>query len=307
MFADRSNIDTEKPNAASAQLDAMPIAEAVRLMNQQDSLAVQAVGRCAEPIAAAVQLVAAAFNCGGRLLYVGAGTSGRLGVLDAAECPPTFSSDPSMVVGIIAGGPEALQQSIEGAEDDPAAGAQAIKDNRITAHDVVCGIAAGGTTAYVHGALVQARASGAKTIFILCTDPASLGDKLPATDVLIYLATGPEVITGSTRLKAGTATKLTLNTISTLAMVQIGKVFGNAMVDVDSGKNAKLKDRAVRIIGELTGRSRDAAITLWQQAGGNAKRAVVMHFQQCSASQADELLRQTRGRLRPLIAISGQE
>ena len=245
-------------------------------MNSEDLRAAQAVAKQGPAIARAVNMVAEAFSREGRLIYVGAGTSGRLGVLDSAECPPTFCSDPSMVVGVIAGGDVALKRSIESVEDDAHTGAMAMRELEVDGRDVVMGIAAGGTTPFVHGALIEAHERQAATIFLICTDPShvTLPDGVP--ELMIAVETGPEVLTGSTRLKAGTATKLVLNTITTLAMVQIGKTYGNLMVDVDGTKNRKLTDRAVRIIAELTGLPREAAIELLDTAGGKLKQAIVM-------------------------------
>jgi N-acetylmuramic acid 6-phosphate etherase len=248
-----------------------------------------------------VRLVASAFATGGPLIYIGAGTSGRLGVLDASECPPTFCSDPSMVVGIIAGGDAALRHSIENVEDDTVAGAQAIIDLEVDENDVVMGIAAGGTTPYVHGALKEAHERRAKTIFLICTDPAHVELPPGLPDHMIAILTGPEAITGSTRLKAGTATKLVLNTITTLAMVQIGKTYGNFMVDIDALKNAKLIDRGARIITRLTGLPREESLTLLRDAGGKVKRAIVMHHKKCTIFAADALLREAKGKLRAVL------
>ena len=301
MIADRSHIHTEQPNPASANLDALPIEQAVALMNAEDARVVAAVAEQRVAIAKAVELVARAFASRGRLLYIGAGTSGRLGVLDASECPPTFCSDPSMVVGIIAGGDAALRRSIEAVEDDINSGKQAMIDQDVSENDVVLGIAAGGTTPYVHGALLEAHAHGAATVFLICTDPAHV--QLPAgiPDLYIAINTGPEILTGSTRLKAGTATKLVLNTLTTLAMVQIGKTYGNLMVDIDALKNAKLIDRGARIISRLTKLPREEAIELLHPAGGKVKRAIVMHHKKCDVFTADNLLKQAEGRLRKVI------
>ncbi|HUO10639.1 MAG TPA: N-acetylmuramic acid 6-phosphate etherase [Phycisphaerae bacterium] len=301
MIADRSHILTEQPNTASVQLDTLSVEQAVDLMNAEDARMVAAVAQQRAPIALAVKLVAHAFSIGGRLLYIGAGTSGRLGVLDASECPPTFCSDPAMVVGIIAGGDAALRRSIENVEDDLIAGKQAMIDHAVTDRDVVLGIAAGGTTPYVHGALIEAHARGAKTIFLICTDPAHVHLPPAIPDLCIPINTGPEILTGSTRLKAGSATKLVLNTITTLAMVQIGKTYGNLMVDIDALKNAKLIDRAARIISRLTNLSREDAIELLHTAGGKVKRAIVMHHKKCDVFTADNLLKQAEGRLRQVI------
>jgi N-acetylmuramic acid 6-phosphate etherase len=303
MLPDRSHIRTEQSNPASAQLDALSIEQAVDLMHNEDTRAVQAVGEQRAAIAQAVRIVAAAFEKGGRLIYVGAGTSGRLGVLDAAECPPTFCSDPAMVVGLIAGGDPALRRSIENVEDDRIAGANAMQDLAVNEKDVVVGIAAGGTTPYVHGALLEAHDRDATTIFLICTDPehVDLPKALGVPNLFIPLDTGPEILTGSTRLKAGTATKLVLNTITTLAMVQIGKTYGNLMVDIDAMKNAKLTDRAVRIISRLTNLDRPAALELLEKSGGKVKHAVVMHQKSCDVFTAENLLQNAHGKLRPII------
>lgn len=296
---DRSHIQTEAVNPASDLLDVLPIAEAVALMHAEDIKAVEAVGRAGAEIAQAVAMVSEAFKAGGRLVYFGAGTSGRLGVLDASECPPTFQSDPGMVVGVIAGGDAALQKSIENVEDDAAAGARKVQELHINKVDVVFGIAAGGTTPFVHGALAEARKVGAKTIFLVCTSRQHVQAH---ADLFICLSTGPEVLTGSTRLKAGTATKMVLNTVTTLAMVQIGKTLGNLMVDIDALKNAKLIDRAVRIIGGVTRLSRADSAALLNSAHGSVKRALVMHAKSCTAAEADELLRRSGGSVRQVIS-----
>lgn len=298
MIPDRRHIQTEQPNELSTGLDAMSITDALQLMDEENIRAAQAVQGARAAIATAVSWAAEVLSHGGRIIYVGAGTSGRLAVLDAAECPPTFSSDPSQVVAIIAGGDGALRQSIEGAEDNRDAGAQALELLRPSRNDFVIGIAAGGTTPFVHGALSAARAAEARTSIIVCTDPSPFS---AAADLIIHLATGPEIITGSTRMKAGTATKLTLNAISTLAMVQTGKVFGNMMVDVDAGKNAKLWDRAARIIETITGCSRPDSISLLQKANGRVKRALVMHHHGVSAHEADQMLGTHNGQLKDLL------
>jgi N-acetylmuramic acid 6-phosphate etherase len=301
MIADRSHIDTEQVNPASARLDVLSVAEAVALMQSEDERMVAAVGAREQEIAHAVELAATAFNAGGRLIYVGAGTSGRLGVLDAAECPPTFCSEPGMVLGVIAGGEPALRHSIEHVEDNAVAGRDATRELLVSDRDVVMGIAAGGTTPFVHGALIEAHERRARTIFLICTDIAHV--KLPdgVPDLFIALDTGPEVLTGSTRLKAGTATKLVLNRITTLAMVRIGKTYGNLMVDIDATKNAKLVDRAARIITRLTSLERDAALALLESSGGKVKRAIVMHHKNCDVFTADRLLREAGGQLRAVI------
>ena len=295
---DRSYLLTEQRLADSMSLDAMSVEAAVALMNAQDALAVETVTGQRGPIAAAVKLVAAALGGGGRLIYVGAGTSGRLGVLDAAECPPTFRTDPQMVQGIIAGGQAAMFRAQEGAEDRPEEGAAAVDERNVAAGDVVIGIAAGGTTPFVHGALRRARERGAKTIFLTCVQPVA--DE-PEVDVVIRPLVGPEVLTGSTRLKAGTATKLVLNTISTLAMVQLGKVYENLMVDLRA-TNQKLWDRGARIIGTLTGLARTQAMELLKKADGHVKAAIVMHERGADLATARRLLDNNAGRLRDALS-----
>lgn len=295
---DRSHLLTERSLEASRNLDAMSIDQAVALMNQQDLLAVQAVAAVRPAVAQAIGLITAAFRSGGRLFYIGAGTSGRLGVLDASECPPTFRTDPSMVQGIIAGGDAAMFRSQEGAEDRASDGAAALDARNIGANDVVCGIAAGGTTPFVHGALRRARELGAKTIFLTCVDQLP---REPDVDVIIRPLTGPEVLTGSTRLKAGTATKLILNQLTTLAMAQLGKTYQNLMVDLRC-TNQKLWDRGVRILTTLTTLDRPAALRLLQQADGQVKLALVMHHQQVDAARARQLLEEAQGHVHRLIS-----
>jgi len=294
---DRSHLLTEQRLAESMRLDAMSIEDAVALMNQQDRKAVAAVGLIGPQISQAVELVVAAMKVGGRLIYVGAGTSGRLGVLDASECPPTFRIDPSRVVGVIAGGPEAVFRSQEGAEDSAEGGAQAMNDNGVDEKDVVVGIASGGTTPFVHGALHRAKQVGAKTVFLSCVQAVP---NEPVVNVVLRPLTGPEVLTGSTRLKAGTATKLILNTISTIAMVQLGKVYENLMVDLQAS-NSKLWERAARNVSTITGLDREAAVKVLQAAGGHVKLAVVMQKRGVSADAARELLEKAGGKLREAV------
>jgi N-acetylmuramic acid 6-phosphate etherase len=294
---DRSHLLTEQRLPESMHLDAMTVDDAVALMNAQDAAAVAAVAAESANVAKAVEVVAAALAAGGRLLYFGAGTSGRLGVLDASECPPTFRTDPAMVQGIIAGGEAAMFRAQEGAEDRAEDGAAAVDAKAVTARDVVMGIAAGGTTPFVHGALRRATELGAKTIFLSCVQPVP-GE--PPVDVVIRPLTGPEVITGSTRLKAGTATKLVLNTISTLAMVRLGKVYQNLMVDLRAS-NQKLWDRGARVVSTVTGLERTAAMDLLRRADGQVKVAVVMHERSVGAEQAKALLESAGGVLRNAI------
>jgi N-acetylmuramic acid 6-phosphate etherase len=277
---------TEKRNRASENIDKLSTKQIVNLINAEDALVPAAVARQSKQIAAAIDLIVARFRKGGRLFYVGAGTSGRLGVLDAAECPPTFGVRPSLVQGIIAGGRRALVRAIEGAEDCTLDGAISIRKNRVKASDVVVGLAACGMTPFVHGALKQARQIGAATIFVTCA-PEAVGH-IPA-EIIINPVVGPEVITGSTRMKAGTATKLVLNTLTTGAMVKLGKVYGNLMVDLKA-TNEKLRDRSLRIVMEMTNLSRPGARRLLARAQGKVKAAIVMHFRQTNVAGALKIL-----------------
>lgn len=296
---DRGHLMTELRNPASARIDRMSIAEAVDVMNAEDATVAAAVAAAKPEICKAIELVVAAFEAGGRLIYVGAGTSGRLGVLDASECPPTFLSDPKMVQGVIAGGWDALRMAIEGAEDHPADGAAAIDEKQIGPNDVVMGITTGGTTPYVHGALQRAHELGAKTIFFGCVTAEHVPDE---ADVSIRVLVGPEVITGSTRMKAGTATKMVLNMITTIAMVRIGKVYENLMVDVNTRANRKLVDRGTRMIQAVTGLDRATAAALLAASGGHVKAALVMHLRGVDRTAAEALLDQHHGHLAPILA-----
>jgi len=245
-----------------------------------------------------MELIEASFRAGGRLLYVGAGTSGRLGMLDAAECPPTFGTLPEMVVGIIAGGTPALLKSVEGAEDDPNAAIAEMDSRRVNAKDTVVGIAASGTTPFVRAALGRAQALGASTVFLTCSEPpAVLRD---SCDVTIVVLTGPEVVTGSTRMKAGTATKLVLNTLTTGALVRLGKTYGNLMVDLQA-VNQKLVDRGERIVMAVAGVERAAARQAIEAAGGRVRTAIVMAARRTSRPEAEALLEQHDNHLRPIL------
>ena len=264
---------TEQRNPRSTAIDELDALGIVDLINEEDRLVAAAVGEERESIARAMSLAVAAFRAGGRLVYVGAGTSGRLGVLDAAEMPPTYRTDAGMVLGLVAGGYAALLRSQEGAEDHPEAGATAIDEIQVTSDDFVLGIATSGTTPYVHGALARARELGATTGFLLCTHPSQ--ELLDRHDVVIAPLVGPEVVTGSTRMKAGTATKLVLNTITTGAMVRLGKVYGNLMVDLQVTCE-KLQDRGERILSEILDLERREATDLLRRAEGHVKTALVM-------------------------------
>jgi N-acetylmuramic acid 6-phosphate etherase len=289
---------TERRNPRSATIDTASSLEIVDLIGAEDAGVPTAVARVREEIARAIDLVEAAFRAGGRLVYVGAGTSGRLGVLDAAECPPTFGTPPEMVLGVIAGGYPALVRSVEGAEDDVNAGIGEMDARRVGPHDVVVGIAASGTTPFVRAALSRAQTLGARSVLVTCAEPPALLQE--TCDVCIVVKVGPEVVTGSTRMKAGTATKLVLNTLTTGAMIRLGKTYGNLMVDLRAW-NDKLVDRSQRIVMETTGLPRDDARAVLDAAGGRVKTAIVMARRGVSGDEADRLLAEHQGRLRSIV------
>jgi N-acetylmuramic acid 6-phosphate etherase len=293
---DRSHLSTEQRNPRSTALHTLDAGGLVALMNAENRAVVDALDAAAPALTAFIAAVEPGFVAGGRLVYVGAGTSGRLGVLDASEAPPTFQVEPGRIVGIIAGGDGALRRSSEGKEDEPDGAKGELGVLHLTARDAVIGIAAGGTTPYALGALSLAKRAGAHTALMTSVEVP----KPPDADHLLLLPTGPEVLTGSTRLKAGTATKLALNTISTALMVRAGKVYGNLMVDVRA-TNAKLRDRAARIVATLTGLERDAAFAVLEAAGGSAKTAVVMRRLGLDREAAEQRLAQVEGRLDRLI------
>jgi len=294
---DRSKLTTEQRNPRSVEIDRQSTLEIVDTIHAEDLRVAPAVHTQRHEIAAAVEIVVERLRRGGRMFYVGAGTSGRLGVLDASECPPTFGVRPSLVQGIIAGGRRALVRSAEGAEDVAADGAAAIDKRGVRAADVVVGIAACGLTPYVRGAVRRARQIGAASLFVTCSPEVRSAVR---ADVVICPIVGPEVVTGSTRMKAGTATKLVLNTLTTAAMIRLGKVYGNLMVDLKA-TNAKLRDRAERIVMALTGRSRRAARRLLAEAGGEVKVAAVMHARGVGRREARQLLADAQGSLRGAI------
>ena len=287
---------TERRNPRTADIDLATPLEIVDLIGAEDATVAAAVATQRTQLARAIELTVAAFHSGGRLLYVGAGTSGRLGVLDAAECPPTFGTDPWLVQAFIAGGPPALLRAQEGAEDRPEAGAADLAAAHVSAADFVVGIAASGTTPYVRGALAFAREVGARTA-IVASSPIPPDVKV---DVEILPIVGPEVITGSTRMKAGTATKLVLNTITTGAMIRLGKTYGNLMVDLKA-TNAKLAARSERIVAEVSGIPREAAREVLARAGGSVKVAIVMHKRGVDRAEAERLLTVACGLLRDII------
>ena len=321
MPHDRGELDTEKRLASAAAIDALNVNQTLQLINTQD-LEVPRVVRAAIPqLTLLIERIVDGMRQGGRLIYVGAGTSGRLGVLDASECPPTFFTGPDEVVGLIAGGDAALRRSAEGAEDDATASHAELDRLRLTGHDTLVGIAAGGTTPYVWGAMDYARQRGTPTGLITCVrlrqlrQPQAKAGLVPGNhpidlppppeddyrvDFPVELIVGAEVVTGSTRLKAGTATKLTLNMITTTTMVQLGKTWGNLMVDLRAS-NAKLRDRALRILEQQCRLDRDAAAALLGRADGRVKLALVMHHQSLDAAEAATLIDQHGGKLRPIL------
>ncbi len=293
----RGHLLTEQVNPNSQNLDQLSALELVDLFNQEDQHLIQAIAGARESLAIAIDKIAAALSGGGRLFYVGAGTSGRLGVLDAAECPPTFCSPPEMVQAVIAGGEAALVRSSEAMEDRPEDGATAMQERQISNKDVVVGITAGGTTPYVHGALEAAHQRGATTIFIACVPQSQVQ---LSVDVDIRLLVGPEILAGSTRMKAGTVTKLALNILSTGAMVKLGKVYGNRMVDV-SVTNSKLLDRALRILCDLTDLTRAQAAELLEKSDRSVKVALMMHWTQLSSQECQAQLDKNCGNLRHTV------
>ncbi len=290
-------LKTESDNPASRRIDTLPTSAIVELINSEDARVATAVQAALPQVSQAVDVIARALSAGGRLFYIGAGTSGRLGVLDAVECVPTFSAPPDLVQGIIAGGDTALTQAVEGAEDDPAQARRDLQARGVTAADVLCGIAASGRTPYVVGALSYARELGAATIAISCNPQSPIG-ALAAVSISVDL--GPEIISGSTRMKAGSAQKMILNILSTAAMIRLGKVYGNLMVDVKV-TNQKLAERARRLVRRLAGLDEDQAERLLVLANNEVKTAVVMHMMQVDAEAARELLAGAGGRLRAVI------
>lgn len=289
---------TEQRNPRTAAIDLASPREIVALMNAEDRTVADAVAAVADALAEGVAAVEAAFRAGGRLLYAGAGTSGRLGVLDASECPPTFGVPFDLVLGLMAGGEAAMFRAQEGAEDSPDGGAADVAARDAGPRDVVCGIAASGTTPYVRGALAEARRRGARTLLVACSPPPA--EMLAHVDVAIVPVTGPEVVTGSTRLKAGTATKLVLNTLTTGAMIRVGKTYGNLMVDLRA-TNAKLRDRSRRIVMEVCGVEGDAALALVDAAGGRVKTAIVMHKLGVDRAEAERAIEAAGGVIRRVI------
>ena len=293
----RGHLLTEQINAQSQNLDRLSSLEIVDLFNQEDYRTIEAISNARLALAQTIDVAAAALKQGGRLFYVGAGTSGRLGVLDAAECPPTFCTPPELVQGILAGGAPALLKSSEALEDRPEDGAGAIRERHVSKLDVVIGITAGGTTPFVHGALQEAKLRQAKTVAISCVSAEQVTID---ADLDIRLLVGAEILAGSTRLKAGTVTKMALNIISTGAMVHYGKVYGNRMIDV-AVTNNKLRDRALRIICDLTELDRQAAQELLTTSNNQVKLALLIYWTGVDAETGQALLAKDSGNLRSLI------
>jgi len=298
---DVDHLTTESVNPDSSMVDTFSALQIVNLLQAEDSKALAAVALVAEPIAQAIDLVARALGRGGRLIYMGAGTSGRLGVLDASECPPTFGSDPGQVVGLIAGGDRALRNPVEGAEDSPQQGEADLMALRPTSDDVVMGVATSGRTPYVIGGLLQARRLGAATIGLVCNRPSAMD---ACVDLMIAPIVGPEVLSGSTRMKAGTATKLVLNAITTGSMIRLGKTYGNRMVDLKP-LNEKLRIRSRRIVREIAGVDDQSAIRCLSETAGRLKPALVMALAGVDSATADRLLAENQGLVRLAAASAG--
>lgn len=292
-----SRLTTEAINPKSANLDALDALQLVKLINSEDQVVADAVLAAAESLAAAIECVVQRLRSGGRLIYIGAGTSGRLGVLDASECPPTYRTPPSLVVGLIAGGDVALRTAVEGAEDSLTQAAEDLRLIELNSRDCVMGIASSGRTPYVIGGLRYARSLGCATLGHTCNEASEMTGEC---DILITTVVGPEIISGSTRMKSGTATKLVLNTLTTATMVRLGKTYGNLMVDLRA-TNSKLVLRSERLVMKLTGLGPADAATLLNHANGEVKAAVVMHHRQVNYEAASSLLAQADGQLRNVI------
>lgn len=291
------DMSTEQINGKTNDLDILPIYDALQIMNEEDTKVPEAIKEEIPQIEKAVEIIIEAFRKGGRLIYVGAGTSGRLGVLDAVECPPTFGTPPEMVVGLIAGGEGAFIKAVEGAEDSLTMAVDDLKDIKLNSNDVVAGIAASGRTPYVIAGLNYSKKIGCKTVSIACNKGSEIG---AVADIAIEVVVGPEVLTGSTRLKAGTAQKMVLNMISTISMVGIGKAYKNLMVDVQR-TNKKLETRAENIIIAATEVDRELARRMLEEADGSVKLAITMILLNCNADEAKERLKLANGHIRKTL------
>lgn len=290
-------LTTESTNPRSAKIDTLPAIEIVRLINSEDAIVAEAVANQSESIAKAIEVISDRLSDGGRLIYIGAGTSGRLGVLDASECPPTFNTPSELVIGLIAGGDSALRKAAEGVEDHPECGAEDLSKISVGSKDVVVGIATSGRTPYVIGALQYAREVGAVPIGLACNEASKLAD---VTEIMITPIVGPEIISGSTRMKAGTATKMVLNILTTGTMIRLGKTYGNLMVDLRA-TNSKLLARTCRLVSHLTGLDHDAATKALADCDGELKTAVVSVLRQVSPADARRILDSVDGKLRLAI------
>lgn len=297
LFDQLAALSTEGIHPTTREIDLASSREIVEMINREDATVAAAVALELDHVAAAVDHVAAAFRRGGRLIYVGAGTSGRLGIVDASECPPTYGVSPDMVQGIIAGGPGAVFRSVEGAEDSEEEGAEALRAIDLQPSDVVCGIAASGRTPFVVGAVRAAHEAGCRTVFVSTNDRSTVGQFVPFVDVLICPHVGPEVVAGSTRMKSGTAQKMVLNMITTAAMIRIGKTYGNVMVDLQL-TNRKLQERARRIVMTIAGVTYEEAESLIREADGHVKTALIMGLLHCSKDEARERLERADGFVR---------
>lgn len=297
LFSQLQKLDTEQRNASTKEIDLANSLEIAQLINNEDKKVALEVEKKLPQIAKAIDLIKEAFQSGGRLLYAGAGTSGRLGILDASECPPTFGSDPSQVVGLIAGGKEAVFEAQEGAEDYEENGRKALQEVNLTSSDIVCGLAASGRTPYVHGALKEAQETGCHTIFVTTVPGSQITIDV---DVLIDIPVGPEVIMGSTRMKSATAQKMVLNMLTTGAMIRLGKVYENVMVDLQLS-NKKLKERSKRIIMMFTNLDYDESEDLLKVAGGHVKTALLMELGKLGKEEAQQKLKTNDGFIRKAL------
>jgi N-acetylmuramic acid 6-phosphate etherase len=301
MTTDWSRLLTEQRNPASEQIDELDSLDLARLINREDQRVAVAVEAVLPQVAAAIDLVVEALGAGGRLFYLGAGTSGRLGILDASECPPTYSTDPEQVQGLIAGGQGAMFRAVEGAEDDAEGAIAPLSEKDLAPPDIVVGIAASGVTPWVLGGLQHARSCGCRTVFFTCS-PSAAGTV--DVDVAIVPEVGPEVVTGSTRMKAGTATKLVLNTLTTGAMIRLGKTYGNLMVDLQPN-NAKLKNRMLRILSTLADLDERSAAQTLDDAGWELKPALVMSLCSVDLPTARQRLADAGGSVKAALRTSG--
>lgn len=300
LFREISALRTEQKNSVSSEIDSLSTTEILNIINDEDKKVAEAVAKEIPNISLAVDLITYSFKKGGRLFYAGAGTSGRLGIIDAAECPPTFGSDPEMVQGLIAGGKEAVFVAQEGAEDLQENGENDVELFNIKSPDILCGIAASGRTPYVIGAVNKAKKNGCKTIFVTTSTREHITSQNIKADVIIAPEVGPEVITGSTRMKSGTAQKLVLNMLTTAAMVKLGKTLGNVMIDLQM-TNAKLIERAKRTIMEITETDYDTATEYLEKSGGNVKTAIVMLIADVSRDTAINLIKKGDGFVRKAL------